>query len=457
MNIKHYAASQRAKLATVLERERLTCSLIATVQGPLTLTWRLRAHNPDSATIKRLLGLGSVLQSALLVESVRVQQVAGLIEVAIPSPAPMTPTASHMQAASRGLDAAIGWDGMAQPITVDLSRHGAIAWVGPSRRGKTQSMRATLFSVARAVRGNLRYAIICQKSKLADWAAFDQSKHSLGCATEPAEIEQCVKWFAERTRIGRWGEFELVLLIDDLPSILDMTDITRPLATVVSVGAGVGIHALLGTQALGSNAGSGGQLVESNVTARIVYRPASKATGARNAGSGGLATDDLSTLPGDAVLLVDGHPERIATARCDDVTVLTLPQGRVDSCFKLWAGAVSGAVSGARSGARSGADTGATVVSSLPTRVGSDGGLVTVPSGTTALSLPGNATPSSADSLLLYREWVRLKSKNATLQTVFGFKNVRVMGYLDAAIQEWGSDAHGTDEKVIVMDARRKA
>ena len=461
MNIQTYARSQRAKLATVLEREKLSCWLVATVQGPLTLTWRLRAHNPDTATIKRLLGLGSVLQSALLVESVRVQLVAGLVEIAIPSPQPCTPNAGHMAAGSNGLCVAVGWNSQAEPVTVDLARHGAMAWVGPSRRGKTQAMRSTLFSVAGAVKGNLRYAIIAQQSKLHDWQAFDGSKHSLGIASEPGDIEQCVKWFASRCRIGRMDAIEFVLLIDDLPSVLAVARIGSELGTIASVGAGVGVHLWIGSQMLGANAGSGGGLVENNISARVVYRPASNATGARNSGQGGLDTSGLSTSPGDAIAVVDGHSERIATAQCNDATVATLPQGRLEKWHRIWqktpAGSGSGNgsnmvaeqfLNGSNTGSMAVLDVSTGVQGSMDTLTGSDG------SGE-PFTLPSNAMPSPAQRLRLYAAWCLLGSKNETMRQVFGCKNGNVLAWLNMAISENQPD--GNDSKIISMAERRIA
>lgn len=430
MNMRHYADTQRSKLAAVLEREELSCYYRAVVQGPLTLTWRLLPHQPDTGTIKRLLGLGSVLQSAMLVESVRVQQVAGMIEIQIPSPQPMTPNADNMLTGSNGLSVALGWDSMSKPVAVDLARHGAIAWVGPSRRGKTQALRSTLYSAAAAVGDKLRYAILAQPAKITDWAAFDNSKHSLGIASEPGEMVACVRWFAGYARQGTDG-YRLVLVIDDLPSILAVANIAPELGFIASNGAGVGVHVWLGTQMLGSNAGSGGQLIESNVSARIVYKPASNATGARNSGIGGLDTGNLSTHPGDAVALVDGHAERVATARCGDETVSQLPQGRRVKWWRAWAGE-----GGSKAGSSRGSKAGSNVV--LDGSPAVDGGV---------LRLPTNTMPDPAQRRQLYEIWKKLGSKRQALFAVFGCKNGNVAEWLDMAIRE--------NEKIINMAERR--
>lgn len=427
MNIKPYADTQREKIAEVLTREELPCRLVSTVRGPLTLTWQLLPRTPDITTIKHLLGLGGALQSAMRVESVRIQQKDGLIEIQIPSPRPYTPNAERMLHGSNGLRVAMGLDSMGELVTVDLSRHGAIAWVGPSRRGKTQSMRATLYSAASAIGDKLRYAILAQPAKLSDWQAFDHSRHSLGIASTPKDMIACVQWFAYHAQQGTEG-YRLVLVVDDLPSILAVAPIASELGFIASSGAGVGVHLWIGTQMLGSNAGSGGQLVESNVSARIVYKPASNATGARNAGAGGLDTKELSTLPGDAVALIDGHGERVSTAHCNDTIIKRLPQGQRRGWWRAWGGAAAGAGTGAAAGAG-----GAT-----PVTVG-------------GFTLSNQTMPNQEQRAQLYKEWVRLERKtNATLISVFGYKSGKNLPWLTQAINE-----NKPDNKVINMAERR--
>lgn len=453
MNIKQYIQQQVQQIGTVLQRERLACSLLATVQGPLTLTYKLRVNNPDRQAMTHLLQLGGVLQSVLLVESVRIQQVSGLIEIQIPSPMPITPTATDMRSASQGLAVAIGWDAMGKPLTIDFRQHGAVFWVGPSRRGKTQSMRSTLYSVSKAVQGALRYCIICQASKRDDWKAFDTSKHSMGIVTDFDEIEQAIKWFGQRTQQGR-TQHEYIVLVDDLPSILQRCKIAKDLADIASVGAGVGVHLLAGTQAAGSKAGSGGELIEANITARIVYKPASKATAARNAGQGGMDLDQLSSAKGDAVLLVDGYPERVATSIAYDTEISTLPQGRINATWRPWqrGGVVTEA---AQTGTRTGY-----VPVQAPVQAGTlvyDVGAPLVPVQTVqgyspeAFKLPMDRALTLQEKLQLCEVHAQLGSKNKTCNSVFGYKSPKTLALLDDALQVGAS---GTG-KIIKMNERR--
>jgi hypothetical protein len=449
MNIKQYIETQRQQIGTVLQRERLACSLVATVQGPLTLTYKLRVNNPDRQAMTHLLQLGGVLQSVLLVESVRIQQVSGLIEIQIPSPAPITPTATDMRNASQGLNVAIGWDALGKPLQIDFAQHGAVFWVGPSRRGKTQSMRSTLYSVSKSVQGRLRYCIICQASKRDDWKAFDTSKHSMGIVTDFDEIEQAIRWFSQRTQQGR-TQHEYVVLVDDLPSILQRCKIAKDLADIASVGAGVGVHLLAGSQAAGSKAGSGGELIEANITARIVYKPASKATAARNAGQGGMDLDQLSSAKGDAVLLVDGYPERIATSIAYDAEIATLPQGRINATWRPWQHGQGGASTGAalvQAPVQGGALVYDMSAPSAPVQVvqGFDAD---------TFKLPMDRALTMQEKLQLCKAHAHFGSKNKTMQSVFGYKSSKSLALLDDALQYANT---APDVKIIKLSERRIA
>lgn len=461
-SLKEFSRQQRNMIGEVLRRERLLAHAVATVQGPLTLTYRLRLVKATANDVKRFLSLDTALQAALQVEAVRVQQVKGLIEIQVPSPAPTTPTAAQMADASEGLNVAVGWDAFGRPVCVDLRQHGAVFWVGPSRRGKTQSMRSTLYALCRGYGQALRYAIICQRSKLYDWQAFDGAGHSMGIVTcDSGEVEDAVKWFANRTRTGR-GRYEYIVMVDDLPSVLQSCKIARELADIASVGAGVGVHLLAGTQAAGSKAGSGGEIIESNITARIVYKPASKATAARNAGVGGLDLDQLSSAKGDAVLLIDGYPERVATSLAHDREILTLPQKRVESMYRVWL--KNQVVQGGTAG---GANTG-----TAPVQTGTGGGVLVVEGSDpvvpvqpvqvvqaaepATLKLPVDRDLTQQEKLHLFAAYQYFGSKNKTCINVFGYKSPKSLALLDDAIAYAGGQ-QVSDEKIIKLNERRVA
>jgi hypothetical protein len=111
---------------------------------------------------------------------------------------------------------------------------------------------------------------------------------------------------------------------------LENADLAAPLGNLASIGAGLGVHLLAGTQEAGSTRGSGGGGVETNMTAKILYKPSSSSTGARNAGQKGVGLHELTAAKGDALLLVDGYGQRIATGFADDRDILQLP---TDNCL----------------------------------------------------------------------------------------------------------------------------
>lgn len=461
--MKQHARQHLAAISRVLTREKIGANPVETVQGPLTLTHKLRIINPDQQKIRRLLALDAALQAELMVESVRIQQIRGLIEIQIPSPEPVTPRASIMADNSDGLNVAVGWDANGKPVHIDLRQHGAIFWVGPSRRGKTQSMRSTLFAVAKSFGPKLRYCIICQRSKLHDWQAFDESKHSMGVVCEFDEIETAIRWFAKRTQTGR-DSYEYIVLVDDLPSILQRCDIAKDLSDLASVGAGVGVHLLAGTQAAGSKAGSGGEIIESNVTARILYKPASKATAARNAGTGGLDLDQLSSAKGDAVLLVDGYPERVATSIAYEDEMARLPQGRIEKMYRPWMvqesvrGGAKTSMEPVQGGAMGGAAPVQEVVQADLPLVEDDQGLAPVQVvqrfDPESFKLPIDRKLNRLEKLLLCEAHAHFGSKNKTCVSVFGYKSSKAMALLDDALQ---AGQINDDSKIIKMSERRVA
>ena len=163
-----------------------------------------------------------------------------------------------------------------------------------------------------------------------DWNAFEGAAGCLGIATAPAEQEQVLTWAAGDLMAGERGGEEgqtVVLVIDDLLNLLSRADLADPLAEIASMGAGLGIHLLAGTQEAGSKRGTGGAGVENNATARILYRNSNAAAAARATGQGAAGLQELSGAKGDALLLLDGEPVRIATGLADDRAILQLEQG----------------------------------------------------------------------------------------------------------------------------------
>lgn len=328
--VRQYIAWAEKRIAALVVAEGLHCGLLGAVQGALTITYRVRLLQPTPSALKRLLSMGPALSQALQCEAVRVVDTAGAVLIEIPSPVQRTPTALELAAATAGVRACVGVDSLRKPIHVDLQQHGAIFWIGPSRRGKTQSMKSTLFALA-LTNGSkrLRYVILSQKR--ADWAAFENADTCLGIVSQAGEALTVLRWAADlaRQRAESAGGGRYVIVCDDLLNLLSAEpSMAEPLAELASMGAGLGVHLLAGTQEGGSRRGTGGGGVENNATARILYRNSNAAAAARSAGQSGEGVQSLSGAKGDALLIVDGYSTRIATGWADDAEILSrLPQG----------------------------------------------------------------------------------------------------------------------------------
>ena len=264
-SVQQYLAWAEKRIGALVVREGLQCGLARVVQGPLVLTFTVRLLAPSPAALRRLLALGPALAQALQVESVRVADSATGVQIEVPSPVKHTPPAALLASHTKGLRVAIGLNQMRQPVQVDLRQHGALLWVGPSRRGKTESLKSTLYALARANHWHkLQYVILSQKRQ--DWAAFEPAAGCMGVVSAPAEACTVLAWLAGQVLQGRAAQGgslpALVVVADDLLNLLERApEIAGSLAEIASMGAGLGVHLLAATQEAGSKRGTGGPAV----------------------------------------------------------------------------------------------------------------------------------------------------------------------------------------------------
>jgi len=286
----------------------------------------VRLLEPSRAAISKLRKLGDAIAEAIHVEAVRITRSAGGFAIELPSPLQRTPFSAELVRHSQGIQVCVGIDSLRQPVHVDLRQHGVLLWVGPSRRGKTQSMKCTLYCLAKH-RARFKFIILCHERKREDWQAFTAAAGCMGIVTAPPEQQQ-VLWWASTILLKMRTPFTFAIVLDDLLNLLEEApDLAPHLAKLASLGAGLGVHLLAGTQEAGSKRGTGGEGVEANASAKILYKATSKARAARNAGQGEIDLAALTGAKGDAVLLVDGSAKRIATGYADDRDILQLPTG----------------------------------------------------------------------------------------------------------------------------------
>lgn len=318
--------------------EKLLAESVEAVIAPLFVTFKYKlsatADKPLTAVIQRATKLGSAIETVLGVKAARIVQNSGLLEIQIPSPRPQITSALQMVNNTSNVCVAVGLDEYGEPVTVDLSQNGCVGWIAPSRRGKTESMKATLLALA-ASNLNVCYTICCLGSKRDNWQGFDNKTQCMGIVTDFAEIETVFKFFGWVCTQPKAKKIS-ILVIDDVPAIMPNCAIADEMATIASTGAGLGVHLLLGTQDGISKTGVGSQLVANNMTARICYRPSSKTSGSNNAGSNSFDLFQLSDQKGDGVLIDERGGVRIATALTKDNHFNALKNGVNSKIFRLW-------------------------------------------------------------------------------------------------------------------------
>ena len=456
-NLRQWVAWVERKIAGVVIGEGLDVALAEVVEGPQIVTFRLRLLRPSPATLRKLQGLGPAIAQATQVDQVRITDTAKGVLVELPSPAPKTPPAALLAQATKGLAVAVGLDQWRKPVVADLEVFPNMAFIGPPGRGKTQAMKSTLFALAsRNPARRLCYLVASQKRS--DWQVFDQATGCIAVISDPAEVGDAFAWAAgellqERARDGV-DTPAILFVVDDLVALLQRApDIVGPLGELASMGRGLRLFLMIGTQQAGSRSGMASTLVDDNVACRVVYKASSATAGARAAGAGGLGLDQLSGRRGDALFVAD-RVERIATGFADDRLILQLPAA--DWGPKPWSGRSS-----TRSIERSKApiERARTDQNGLeravlplddPAATGDVGNVEggrqqerveqeRAPLADRLLAgekLNGNQPPTDVEAVALRDLFARLGSREKVYKAAWGFKNGKVAGWLNEVLSE---------------------
>jgi DNA segregation ATPase FtsK/SpoIIIE-like protein len=308
-DLRQWIAWADRRIGALVTGEGLHAGVAQVVQGPMTVTWRVRLLQPTPAHVRKMLGLGPALKQALQVEGVRITDTAQGLLIEVPSPDARTPTALDLARATRGLAVAIGLDQFRRPATVDLRHHPTILFVGPTRSGKSEGMRSALYALAaRNGPARLQFVILPQKSgsqKRESWEAFASAAACWDVVSDPTDSAQAMAWLARTMLLDRARrhvkEPAIVIVLDDLLNLLQETpQVADAVGAIASLGGGLGVFQIIGTQDAGSKHGTGGPWVEANVTARVIYRPATRTEGARASGATAEGLEQLSGRKGDA-------------------------------------------------------------------------------------------------------------------------------------------------------------
>ena len=446
--IRQWVAWAERKIAGVVVGEGLDVALAEVVEGPQVVTFRLRLLRPSPAALRKLQALGPAIAQAAQVDQVRITDTARGVLVELPSPSPKTPPAALLAQATKGLAVAVGLDQWRRPIVADLDVFPNLAFIGPPGRGKTQAMKSTLFALAsRNPARRLCYVVASQKRS--DWQAFEPATGCIAVVSDPAEVGDAFAWAAgellqERARDGVDSP-AIIFVIDDLVALLQRApDIVGPLGELASMGRGLRLFLMIGTQQAGSRSGMASTLVDDNVACRVVYKASSATAGARAAGAGGLGLDQLSGRRGDALFVAD-RVERIATGFADDRLIAQLPAA--DWGPKPWSSRAA-----TRSSTRSierprtgqNDQNGAVLPLVDPAAVGD---LVVVEGESSERAtladrllagekLNGSRPPTAEEADALRTLFARLGSREKVYKVAWGFKNGKVAGWLNEVLSE---------------------
>jgi len=431
-DMRQWMAWAEERLAILMIQEGLEVGMAQAIQGPMTVTFRLRLLRPSRASLAKLLTLGPAMGQALQTQQARISDTARGILVEVSSPSPRTPGAALLASHSRSLSVAIGLNSFREPVLLDFLRWPHLALIGPTRRGKTEALRSILYALSRQAPHRLQYLILAKKAE--DWQAFQPAASCLGLLIEPAEQEQALAWLAgellqQRAATGQKKPV-LFLIADDLKNISARASLTGYLEELASMGGGLGIHLLLSSQTTGK-AGGLTQGIEQNLAARLIYGAADAAAGARSAGSGGLQVETVGIAPGDALLVLDGQPQRVATGLCQDTMIAQLPAGKL---ARPWQNRPEQAEQPKQ--AYSGLLAPSSHVLPGASREEGEGEQDREQDSQNSLRLDASRPPTQAERELIRQLYRETGSKKQTVLRAYGHYNGKVFGYVTEALLE---------------------
>ena len=320
-----------SRLARLIIAQGIHCDAHPPVHGPFTLTYRLNLTRDLAGGLRTLRNLQPAMTQALR-SSVRLQESPQgiLIEVQLPEQLCWTPNAVKLARAARWPQIPLGVNQFNRPVLVDPEEHGVMAWIAPPRRGKTASIRSTLYLMKRAA-PDLCFLVCAMPAKLeSDWGAFGLADGCLGLVGDFEEMAAALQWAVEMMQT-RALDYKLAVIVDDLTNLTaHVASIGEHIDELATAGAGLGVHLMLGTHTSGSKASMAGMRTMASATCRVLFKAADNSQGSRSSGQKNAETglNQLSGFKGDGILLDNGTPARLATAYVNDGDVLQLPTAR---------------------------------------------------------------------------------------------------------------------------------
>jgi len=333
--VQDYVRWCEQQIDECIVKAKLFVQLVRVVRGPMTITFQitLMPQSLNRQSMQSLLNLNKVIAVACRTQNVRIAESSdGLINIELPLPSGVCShiSASALQKLTRGPNLCVGIDALRQPAHLDIRHHGAILWVGPSRIGKTQSIKSVLYGIlAQESKVPVRFMVLAEKAE--DWDDVRELRQCWGIAHTAEDMKKAIGWsLAElrRRTVSKIKRPLIIIIADDMINLINLdASLGSDFGAIASQGAGQGMHLFVGTQEAGSKRGTGDNSVENNVTARFVYRIANSQAASRAAGRGGVGVDQLSGEKGDCLFILHGNSRRVATGYVDDELFGVLPSG----------------------------------------------------------------------------------------------------------------------------------
>lgn len=329
----------QTKIGQVLGMENISAQVTAVIQSPIVITYKLQLITPVHGQVNRMLLLSETLEQNLGISPIRVYPQDGVFHIELPSPVPVTPYADILAEYTRGSTICVGFDTSAEPVYIPLHRFPNVLWVAPPGAGKTSSARSIVYAVLKNNNAvEEKVSILICAEKLDAWRAFVGLRGIVDVVSDFDDMSMMLKTvsssLSKKAKSGEKFTPPVIIVVDDLLRVLSQKpEIGKFLGEIGSVGRSVGAYMFVITQSSGSKAGTGGIQVEDNIAARIIYRTTSKTSAARSTGEDASGVSDLTTTPGDALLVVGSTKMRIATGFVDDEDVVKLPISENESRF----------------------------------------------------------------------------------------------------------------------------
>lgn len=320
-----YMQTIERAIASAFVNDKLSIHLLGGIQGPHTLTFGVKLYQPTKANVAKALALGPAIEACTGVSPVRVYSEQGAVLVEVPSPNPVIIDGTKY--AGAGLAVPLGMTGRRAIVGVDFDKDPHLVLVGPTKRGKTVAQRNVAYHLARQNRPSM-VRFIFSTFKAWDFEAFSSLAHTMAVISDPAETATMIQWLtaAMYSRLKTRTETpHLFLFLDDLVNLLSQVDVAGELGELASLGRGVGIHLIIGTQRLNEK-GGGSAIVTGNIPTRLIFGTASAQDAAAFSGRGESGAEKLGRYKGDALLIDDGAVTRLAVALITDQDLAKLPQ-----------------------------------------------------------------------------------------------------------------------------------